>query len=80
MYTVKDFFEIYSKDDETAVIEKHDDGSPALWIEKHDRGMTVVDYNCSSSEKGFADESGEDVEKIRDEWLRCVGKDPDEDE
>jgi hypothetical protein len=68
MTTVKDFFEMH-RDGNTATIETDKYGQPLLWIEAHDRGLTVVDCNSSVRELGYRDDSDCDVDEIRNEWL-----------
>ena len=69
MTTVKDFFEIHG-DGNRATIEADNWGQPLLWIEAHDKGLTVVDCNSSVRELGYRDESGMDIDVLRNEWLK----------
>ena len=51
-----------------AILES-DQSGPVLWIEKHERGLTIVDCNSSVEMLNYRDESDEDVEAIRQSWL-----------
>jgi len=70
--TVKEYFE-KTGENSTAEILNYDDGTMALWIEKHDRGLTVVDCNSSVRNLNHQDHSNDSVEEIVERWKNCVG-------
>ena len=65
--TVSDQYDI----DPTLV--RDDDGVALLWIEPHNRALTVVDTGASARELGYRDDSDIDVDALRNEWLEATG-------
>ena len=74
MLTARDFFEMkkgnLDGDETIAVIETQSNGSPSLWIEKHNEALTVVDCNSSASELGFRDDSSVSIDEIEEWWSK----------
>ncbi len=64
--TIADTYEI------DPVLVRNDAGAALLWIEKHDRGLTVVDTNASVAELIYRDDSNEDAEVFTAEWKAAV--------
>lgn len=66
---VSDFFKKHSKDGKRAPVIYHE-GEAVLWIEKHDLGLTVIDYITSIRELGFRDDSNRNVDTVCNEWMK----------
>jgi len=70
--TVREFFDL-NRDGDIAVLATDDTGAPVLVIERHEHGLTVVDYNSSAEELGYRDDSDRDIDAIVRWWVELWG-------
>jgi hypothetical protein len=70
--TVREFWGRHNIDGGIAILHYDDYGQPMLWVEPHEKGLTIVDVNTSAKELGYRDESEQSVAVRKDEWLKST--------
>ena len=64
--TVREHYDRHGSD----LVRKN--GGTWLWIEKHDKGLTVVDSNCSARDLSYQDDSDDNVASLIAKWMDIV--------